>query len=361
MEERYKATMVLHAVGDTIGFKNGDWEFNYNIENFTFAYTNELLYEFISLGGINHLDTKDWIVSDDTVLHMATAKSFLIEHKDIEKLGEILKDEYIASFKNMKNRFPGFTTDKYITELKSGMKWDEVPYDENSGGSGAAMRNSCIGLIYYGKDNRDKLIKYALEASRITHNCAVGYLGGITSALFTAFALENIKIEKWITELLKILNSNKIDNYIKETRGFDEYERDKHTFISKWTQLKDDLFENGNLKKQNKIMTNLISRGNHFYLNYKDEQYKTKYIGGSGDDSVIIAYCALLDSQNNWEKLVIYSMLHVGDTDTTGCIAASWYGAMYGFEDISTHFINNLEYSKELNLLGSKLYKKFHK
>jgi ADP-ribosylarginine hydrolase len=28
--ERFEASMVLHGVGDALGFKNGDWEFNYS-------------------------------------------------------------------------------------------------------------------------------------------------------------------------------------------------------------------------------------------------------------------------------------------------------------------------------------------
>jgi len=369
MNERYKATMTLHALGDTIGFKNGDWEFNnahkrkLGTVEINSSYTNELLYEFISLGGINHLDTKDWIVSDDTILHIATARAVLKEDKDLDKLGNYLKDEYILAFKDMKDRYPGDNTYKYINKLKSGLEWDKVPYDNYAGGSGAAMRTSCLGLVYHGKKNRKILVTYALEASRITHNCVTGYLGGITSALFTAFAIENIKIELWIDELLKILESNLIDKYLEETRGYEQYVIEKDPFIIKWKELKNDLFMADGIKiKNNKLSKNLEWRGIYFAENYQDDRFKNiGFIGGSGDDSVIIAYSALLHSKNNWEKLVIYSMLHIGDTDTTGCIAASWYGALYGFEDIPQHYIDNLEYSKDIESLGTKLYNKFYK
>ena len=31
--EKYIASFILHALGDTIGYKNSIWEFNYNIQN----------------------------------------------------------------------------------------------------------------------------------------------------------------------------------------------------------------------------------------------------------------------------------------------------------------------------------------
>jgi ADP-ribosylarginine hydrolase len=52
-------------------------------------------------------------------------------------------------------------------------------------------------------------------------------------------------------------------------------------------------------------------------------------------------------------------MLHGGDTDTTGCIAGSWYGAMYGFADIPKNIINNLEMKNEIEKIGKQLYDKF--
>jgi ADP-ribosylglycohydrolase len=28
-------------------------------------------------------------------------------------------------------------------------------------------------------------------------------------------------------------------------------------------------------------------------------------------------------------------MIHGGDSDSTGCIAAGWYGALYGFKEVN--------------------------
>ena len=66
-KDRFKACMLLSAVGDALGYKNGDWEFCPSGE----AIHNELL----ELGGIQKIDIKGWMVSDDTVLHLATAEA----------------------------------------------------------------------------------------------------------------------------------------------------------------------------------------------------------------------------------------------------------------------------------------------
>ena len=60
--------MILNAVGDTIGYKNSEWEFNYG-KKVDQYFSDDILYEFISLGGIQ-LDLKGWIVSDDTIMHI---------------------------------------------------------------------------------------------------------------------------------------------------------------------------------------------------------------------------------------------------------------------------------------------------
>eukprot|EP00027_Filamoeba_sp_ATCC50430_P016888 CAMPEP_0168573452 /NCGR_PEP_ID=MMETSP0413-20121227/18544_1 /TAXON_ID=136452 /ORGANISM="Filamoeba nolandi, Strain NC-AS-23-1" /LENGTH=89 /DNA_ID=CAMNT_0008606707 /DNA_START=69 /DNA_END=334 /DNA_ORIENTATION=+ len=59
LKSRYIASMVLSAVGDTLGFRNGDWEFETN---------GIFLHKKIEeMGGVKSLSCTGFLVSDDTV------------------------------------------------------------------------------------------------------------------------------------------------------------------------------------------------------------------------------------------------------------------------------------------------------
>ena len=96
-----------------------------------------------------------------------------------------------------------------------------------------------------------------------------------------------------------------------------------------------------------------------FYLN--NFSWKSNPPGFSGHDSVIISYDALQDAGKSWEKLIVYSMLHMGDSDTTGTIAGAWFGALYGYEDIPKNNYKHLEFRDEIMDLGKRLYLKSKK
>jgi ADP-ribosylglycohydrolase len=53
-------------------------------------------------------------------------------------------------------------------------------------------------------------------------------------------------------------------------------------------------------------------------------------------------------------------MLHIGDSDTTGCIAAGLYGAMYGFGDVPENNLKYLELKDKTYQFGKKLYEIFN-
>lgn len=362
IKTKYQACMLAHALGDTIGFRNGIWEFNYGSNKFQLDDLLEIFYDFIHLGGVNHLKMKGWMISDDTILHLATAESYLEAINDINNIDNVINimiKKFIESFNDMKDRFPGMMTETIVNKLKTGFDWKKLPYDDNAGGSGASMRTLCIGLIFYGDNNREKLIEHSIEASRMTHNCVVGYLGGLVSALFTAYAIEGIQVNKWPHMLVELLESNIVDNYIKNTRGYNMYNKEKHIFIGKWKQYIDDKYKE-NTHTFKRPMINLVQRSQYYHNTFRNSE-KGSYIGSGGDDSVIIAYDCLVDAGVNWEKLIVYSMLHIGDTDTTGSIAGGWYGALYGYTDIPQYMLDNVEYKDRITDVGLKLYNKYYK
>ena len=71
LKTRYVACMVLGGTGDALGYKGGEWEFCRSGE--------QIHKELADLGGIENIDVAlpEWIVSDDTVMHLATAEALV--------------------------------------------------------------------------------------------------------------------------------------------------------------------------------------------------------------------------------------------------------------------------------------------
>jgi ADP-ribosylglycohydrolase len=367
LEDRYIATLVLHAIGDMIGFKNGDWEFNYDQNEITIETTLELLFEFIALGGINGIDFTGWHVSDDTIYNIAIGTALLkVKNTDIRD------DEFYNTFKfelvNAYNKiselsdkgietYPGKTTNKYIEKFDKHVDARTLPYDQNSGGNGAAMRSACIGLALNGISNRDKLIEISIVTGKLTHNSAIGYLGGLTVSLFVAFAIENIPITKWPSQLIQLLESDLIKKHVN-LKNTDE-KADYELFISYWQKYIDSRFIDES-PINTRANTNLLFRSRFYQENFTTGT-KSTFMGESGFTATIMAYDSLLDSHGKWEPLVIYSAIHFGDSDTVGAIAGALYGAVYGFGNVPINNYATLEYREELYKIGKTLYKKYSK
>ena len=105
LKERYEAAFVLSAVGDALGYKNGKWEF---------CPSGITIHEEVEkLGGVRaiRVDKANWRVSDDTVLHLATAETLIQngENKDKNKLYSALARGYQRSMGDMQGRAPGET------------------------------------------------------------------------------------------------------------------------------------------------------------------------------------------------------------------------------------------------------------
>ena len=386
LKTKFRAIMILHALGDTIGFKNGDWEFNYydRAKRDMLDYVNELIYEFIELGGVNGIDLKEWKVSDDTFFHIAIAKSMLVYNKKTfinesntinkDLINEIKANLYDESFRlsqevngtyvdenNNKikfNRYIGVTTAESINTFTPQFDARNLPYDDFAGGNGAAMRTLCIGMCLTGNDNRDNLIDLSIVSSQLTHNNASGYLGGFNAALFTALAIEEIPIKKWPFILIEYLKSKKLKSYLSLENIDQVYD---HTqYIRYWQKYIDTKFDNDGNPLKIRANSNPMHRIRYYHDNFYKGGYSDQ-IGSSGYLCMIMAYDALLDCDGCWEKLIVYAILHSGDSDTVGAVAGGLYGAIYGFGDVPDHMIKYIERTNELEDLASKLYDKFKK
>lgn len=361
----YIATFILHALGDTIGFKNYDWESDYGRVT-TLDTINEYVYEFIDLGGVNGIDLEGWFISDDTMYHVAFANTLLnYKGKHNKELMIHAKDNLIKTYNNMildsKNlirRFTGnTTTERYLKKFTDDIDGRNLPYDPNTGGNGVSSRCLCIGLAFYKDSDLKTLVNLSIELSRLTHNSPLGFLAGLTTAYFTSLAIREVEVYKWPMMLVNLLESTEVKQYINSKNN--DIQIDYLDYIRYWKKYLDTRFSNDKPIKTRSIR-NLIFRIKYYYENFV-KGTKSTGIGMSGFCATIMAYDALLDCDGKWEKLIFYAILNPGDSDTIGAVAGGLYGAVYGFGDVPKNMLEHLEKTDELNKLGKTFYKKFYK
>lgn len=352
---RFEASLILSAVGDAVGYRRGKWEFLKD--------GPRIHQQFNDMGrfkGLKVNDHKSWPVSDDTVMHLATAET--LTHAQFSQASSssfhdqmtLMTKFYDHSMDDMDGRGPGLKCMQSLSMLrKQPHRWNELKYDGSGGGCGGSMRAMCIGLRYFGEERRDELVRYALESGRITHNHVNGFMGAVVSAAFTAFAIEDIPPRKWGRLLLDQIIPKAL-SYVNESgRDVEKIQVDMTKFGTKFLSY---------MQQRNVVSgeTEAVFPEQYGVVE-RDAFYRTwsfsGWAGASGDDSVIIAYDAVLGSGNNWETLVERAVLHYGDNDSTGAIACAWYGALYGYPDASyEQNWKGIEYEDRLKKQAKLLY-----
>jgi len=349
-----ESAILLSMVGDMIGFGNGLIEFNngnvFDDLEGAADYSTDIVFSFISDGGFAKHPKIDWSCSDDTILMLCNANAILKHFNTGENLVNCAKQEYVqlvkseANFEKFKHIYKGgLSTMKYIKKLLSGDDWESFEYDDMAGGSGGSMRSAIFGVVYWKETDIIHLIESAMNTTRLTHPNAIAFLGSITVALFASYAMRKIPIEQWPHDMLELLQSkmfvSMIDKFDPKTVAL--CKRDKIAYISKWSEYVDLMFVKDSVKYAPKKINKYPNFRTKFYNRFSSSQ-PAIYPGAGGDDSTIIAYDCLIDSNGSWEKVVIYSMLHVGDSDTTGAICGFLYGLVYGTSEIGSIMINNI-------------------
>ncbi|XP_056324899.1 ADP-ribosylarginine hydrolase [Danio aesculapii] len=226
--DHYTTGMLLSAAGDALGYRNQLWEYNQS--------GPAIHQELQELGGLKNIKVElpDWPVSDDTVLHLATAEA-LATAKDGEELLHEVAFRYVEGMKDMEGRKPGPSSILGISQLRPGTEGGyRVPYNPEATGCGAAMRSMCIGLRYPHPCQLSSLVGVAVETGRMTHSHPIGFLGAVASALFTAYAVQRRPITTWGLGLLE--EACPVAKTFVQSTGYavTETERDWDYFTEKW-------------------------------------------------------------------------------------------------------------------------------
>lgn len=383
---RFRACIILGALGDTIGYHNGNWEFCYD--------TDKIRKEFAMQGGPKEFDVKSLSVSDDTVLNLATIRS-LIEsfQKDWKTELSITRKHYVNSFRSdMNGRAPGTTTGMSISLLEKGSR---PAFNLEHKTCGGAMRAAPIGLRYHRQEDTGELLWTAIEYCRLTHNGPLAYMGSFLNALFTSYAINQIDPCMWInlaikteTMVIKEINTVCIDAkehipYVQWTYNFmKQYATDR--FPSKvdgeFGEIDWDTnypFFLGHYEKDPQFTDNVFRELS------REPDGKTSWSGSCGISSVLIAYDALLYAiywnefssdvdfnnvfknpemvdlkyyEKVWELTIIAGMLHGGDNDSTGIIVGGFYGALFGARGVTKNLIEDIEYLDLMWGLANQLW-----
>ncbi|KAI3365297.1 hypothetical protein L3Q82_010386, partial [Scortum barcoo] len=348
--EHYKAGMLLSGVGDALGYRNQLWEYSES--------GPAIHQELKELGGLKNIKAElpDWPVSDDTVLHLATAEG-LATGKGGEELMHEVAARYVEGMKDMDGRKPGPSSILGVSQLKPGEEGGyRVAYNPEGTGCGAAMRSMCIGLRYPKPDQLLSLVAVAVETGRMTHPHPTGFLGAVASALFTSYAVQRRPITTWGLGLIN--EACPIAKSFIQGRGFavEETERDWNYFCEKWQWYLD-------LRGISNGVGPVIWPSTYGPVE-RDEAYKSFSLSGwagrSGHDAPMIALDALLGAGSDWEELMSRAGFHGGDSDSTAVIACCCWGLLYGTHGVPEGNYSSLEYRHRLERSAEQLYALSH-
>ena len=332
--DKYKGCLIGCAAGDALGFPVEF--FGTKMIQLMHGSNGITQYE------VNNIKEKA-LISDDTQMTLFTANALMC--KNGRSTEEKLYNAYLGWLYTQFNRYNPDIKHKYwimelqdlyeqrapgstcLNSLRSGKYGTLQNPLNNSKGCGGIMRVSPIGLYFIG-DTRYTLKDIgimAAKASAITHGHPLGY---IPSALFAI--------------MIYLLASGA--------------EKDiKSAVASAIKSLQYDYNNVEYLRKAIKILTHALKLAESDTPDI--EAIEQLGEGWVAEETLAIAvYCAV-KYQGNFDKALITSVNHNGDSDSTGAVTGSLLGALIGYDAIPIKYKKNLELKDTILEIATDLYR----
>ncbi|XP_051037996.1 inactive ADP-ribosyltransferase ARH2 [Phodopus roborovskii] len=346
--EKFKAAMLLGSVGDALGYGN------VCRENSVLGSIQE---ELQKTGGLDSLvlSPGKWPVSDNTIMHMATAEALTTDYWCLDDLYREMVKRYVETVEKLAEHRPDPSTIEGCSKLKPDnylLAW-HTPFSEKGSGFGAATKAMCIGMRYWKPERLETLVEVSIECGRMTHNHPTGFLGSMCTALFASYAVQGKPLVQWGRDMLKVVPL--AEEYCRKTiRHMAEYQEHWFYFEAKWQFYLEE-------RKISEDTENKATFPDNYDAEERDKTYKkwsSEGRGGRrGHDAPMIAYDALLAAGSNWTELCQRAMFHGGESGATGTIAGCLFGLLHGLATVPRGLYQELEHKGRLEDLGTALHR----
>jgi hypothetical protein len=355
MEDKYTAICLLFTLHDIIGYDMRTWSGSKTHEIRIYF---EYISKFIELGGISGYDVSSLYFSQYTYYFRSFSNYLLKSYDkyglDFEKIkqGKKKYDNYIVD--DIKHNIVRNEYSVFFSFVDEDNKTKKSNIDEGIKPSYKSLF-ICVpfALKFYLEKDLDNLIETTITISKKLNDSAIEFLGGFVSAWFITLGLRGILIDKWMSLLLPLLESDKIKKYIGDS---DIEQQEYLTFVRNWNIYYDTRFNN------NKPIRTFATTNLTFRIKYFDETFRNKSTNRFGETSyysLIIHYDSLLSCDGNWERFLYYSTIHHVWHATA--FAGALFGSVYAFNGVPEHFKNTIEQKDKIIKLSKKMFDTFTK
>jgi ADP-ribosyl-[dinitrogen reductase] hydrolase len=294
LESRYAGALIGAACGDALG---GTVEFM-SRSAIALRYPNGL--RDIIGGGWLHLAPGE--TTDDTAMMLAVARACTSDGIDLD----LVARNFVA-WKQTGPKDIGNQTSQALALLERGLGWDEAGEQlqresaRGIAGNGSVMRCAPVALRF--RSDHDRLVRAAMDTSRITHADPRATWG--TVAICQAIA--------------HLLNGGSLETVLAAASA----------------GVQDD-----------DVVSAIDAAAS---LPYEDVRS-----GGFVIDTITAAFWALVH-ESSLEDVIVRAVMMGSDTDTTATVAGAMAGAAYGLEAIPTRWRDIVHHREELEGLARQL------